>query len=74
MRSGETPGHCRHHGNALKISHTIEFAPDAGIGPTLLCPRCGSHEMHQGRVTVFDRDDDAELIISVSGTGRSALP
>jgi hypothetical protein len=38
--------------NALKISHAIEFAPDSGIGPILLCPRCGSHEMHQGRVTV----------------------
>jgi hypothetical protein len=45
---------------SLKVSHAVEFAEDSGIGPTLLCPRCGGHEMHQGRVTVFDRGDDGE--------------
>jgi hypothetical protein len=34
--------------NALKISHTVEFAPDAGIGPTLLCPRGGSTRCTRG--------------------------
>jgi hypothetical protein len=46
---------------SLSISHAVEFDPDIGIGPMLRCPRCGGHDLHQGRVTVFDRHEDAEL-------------
>lgn len=62
----------------LTISHAIEFTPDAGIGPTILCPRCGSHELHQGRVTVFDRKEDGEMtaVTTVAGglTATHLLP
>jgi hypothetical protein len=43
------------------ISHVVEFAEDIGIGPVLRCPRCGDNYLHQARVTVFDREEDAEL-------------
>ena len=54
---------------SLKISHAIEFTPDAGGGPELKCPRCGSHYLRQGRVTVFDRKEDGELttVTTVAG-------
>ena len=47
--------------NLSLTSHKIEFTPDSGIGPELKCPRCQSNYMHHGRVTVFDRGEDADL-------------
>ena len=31
-----------------------------GSAADLLCPGCGQQNLHHGRVTVFDRDEDAE--------------
>jgi hypothetical protein len=42
-------------------SHDIQLTEDFGIGPELKCPRCCSNYLHQGRVTVFDRREDALL-------------
>jgi hypothetical protein len=54
-------------------SHAIEFAPDAGIGPELKCPRCGFGYLHQGRVTVFERSEDDELTaVTIVDGGLSA--
>ena len=40
---------------------TVELAPDCGIGQELRCPRCGYTDLHHGQVTVFDRNEDAEM-------------
>ena len=55
----------------------VEFAP-GGYGPELLCPSCGYPCLHQGRVTVFDRNEDAEMtaVTTVAGcfAATSLLP
>ena len=42
-------------------SHAVKFGPDCGSGLELMSPQCGNLYLHQGRVTVFDRAEDAEL-------------
>jgi uncharacterized protein (DUF983 family) len=37
----------------------VEFVP-GGYGPELRCPHCGYNSLHQGQVTVFDRNEDAK--------------
>ena len=43
--------------------YTVKFGPDCGSGPELICPQCGWPNLHQGRVTVFDRSEDAEMTV-----------
>ena len=47
---------------------TVEFAP-GGYGPEIRCRRCGYTGLHQGQVTVFDRNEDAEVtaVTTVAG-------
>jgi len=42
-------------------SHIIAFNEDIGIGPELRCPSCGGSCLHHEGVTLFDREEDAEL-------------
>ena len=35
----------------------------------LLCPGCGSEYLHSGTVTVYDRDEDADLVIRTVAAG-----
>jgi hypothetical protein len=59
-------------------STEVKLSEDYGIGPALLCPRCGSEYLHHGRVTVFDRgeDDEATVVTTVKGglTATHLLP
>jgi|SRR6516162_1350361 hypothetical protein len=38
---------------------------------TLLCPRCNSEHLHQGKVIVYDRSEDAEIIRRTTVDGDS---
>jgi hypothetical protein len=51
---------------------TVELAPDCGIGQELRCPRCGGTDLHQGRVTIFDRNEDAEMTVVTTVAGGFA--
>jgi DNA-directed RNA polymerase subunit RPC12/RpoP len=63
----------RHENRLTLTSHVMAFAPDTGIGPELKCPRCSSHSLHHGRVTVFDREEDNELTtVTTVNAGLSA--
>lgn len=40
---------------------TIAHSQGSSGDDALLCPRCGSNNLHHGRVTVYDRGEDAPL-------------
>jgi len=44
------------------VSNSISSDPGAGSHPALLCPACGSDNLHHCGVTVFDRAEDAEQV------------
>ena len=46
----------------MAVSTEVRLTGDRGTGPELLCPRCGSNYMHQGKVTVFDRVGGEEAL------------
>lgn len=60
---------CSHNQNITcdwVLNRDIEFRRYLSIGregmlPELRCPRCDSAYLHQGRVTVFDRAEDAKV-------------
>src|ERR1700722_20191112 len=53
--------------------HAVEFGPDCGSGPELMCPQCGYLNLHQGRVTVFDRSEDDEMtVVTTVNRGRTS--
>jgi hypothetical protein len=51
---------------------TVELAPGCGIGQELRCPRCGYTDLHHGRVTIFDRNEDAEMTVVTTVAGGLA--
>lgn len=46
----------------------LEFNPHSG---DVLCPRCGSHNLHHVGVTVFDRAEDAESVVQIAVMGAT---
>ena len=54
-------------------SHSVRMAPSSGLGPELLCPRCGSNYLHSGEVRVYSRgEDDDETAVTTVRDGLSA--
>lgn len=47
-------------GRLTEHSPDIQIAWGGNFTAVLKCPRCSGEFMHQGRVTVFDRSEDAE--------------
>ena len=44
-----------------------------GLGPALICPRCGSDYLHSGAVKVYDREEDAaETSVTTVNYGLAA--
>jgi hypothetical protein len=53
--------------------YTVKFGPDCGGRPELVCPQCGYLNLHQGRVTVFDRSEDARMtVVNTVDGGRTS--
>jgi hypothetical protein len=50
------------------MSETIAF-PTVDCGLELRCPRCSYTDLHQGQVTVFDRNEGAEMTVVVTTVG-----
>lgn len=47
----------------------VRFSADVSTVQQLVCPRCGDDYIHQRRVRVFDRPEDAKdtLVVTVGG-------
>ena len=57
----------------IKEQNLIALGELYGGCSNLMCPRCGGDYTHQGRVSVFDRREDAELVsVTVVEDGLSA--
>ena len=42
------------------VCHELRLFSSFGIGPGLICPRCGSDYLHSGQVKVYDRLEDED--------------
>ena len=51
----------------------VQLGDDCGIGVVLECPGCGGEYLHQGKVTAFNRGEDAKetRVTSVDHAGFS---
>ena len=46
----------------------VVFSEDWSMDQVLTCPNCGGDYLHHGTVTVFDRQEDAEAVVTkISG-------
>lgn len=46
----------------LQLSGEIGTREDGARHSVLLCPRCGEETLHHGKVSVFDRPEDATVV------------
>jgi hypothetical protein len=69
------PGEASRNGDRAMTTKTltsdvIEFSH---WDPEVMCPRCGGLDLRHGRVTVFDREEDAEMtLVTTVDRGLSA--
>lgn len=47
----------------MRFSPKIELEQNSDRTSDLRCPRCGGMQMHQGKVTVFNRNEDDETTL-----------